>query len=503
MTLAGSDVHRARLYSAAQVRALDERAIQTAGIPGYTLMCRAASAAFQVLRERWPQAHRIAVLCGPGNNGGDGYEIARLARAAGLHVDVARVGSLPANGDAVTAHAAWVAEGGEVVEFGASFACGALSQADVIVDAIFGIGITRAVTGPAADAIAAINARRPTQGVLAVDLPSGLDADTGAVHGAAVRADVSVSFIGRKLGLYTGAGPDHAGRRAFTDLDVPAGLIAASPSLAELQSESELRLRLPRRARGAHKGAHGHALLVGGESGMAGAILLAVRGALRSGAGLVSVATRAAHAPALVSAQPEGMFHGVEEASALDALVDRADALALGPGLGTGAWSEALFERALRANKPLVLDADALNLLARTPETRLPEGSILTPHPGEAARLLGCDTAQVQRDRLAAVQALRDRFRAVIVLKGAGSIVGGERMAVCPYGNPGMGVGGSGDVLTGVIVALRAQGLDAEVAAATGVLVHALAGDRAAAGGERGMLPSDLVETLRAVVNPA
>lgn len=490
--------HRARLYSAAQVRDLDRRAIEDAGIAGYTLMQRAAQAAFEALRDRWPQARRVAVLCGPGNNGGDGYEIARLARAAGLDVVLARVGAIPGTGDAVTAHAAWVGEAGTAPEFDKSM----LEDADVIVDAIFGIGITREVTGLAAEAITAINARRVEQGALAVDVPSGLDADTGAVHGVAVRADLSVSFIGRKLGLYTGAGPDHAGHRAFADLGVPAALIEASPALADLQSEADLRAVLPRRARAAHKGTHGHALLVGGETGMAGAVLLAVRGALRSGAGLVSVATRAPHALALVGAQPEAMFHGIEHASAVDELAKRSDALALGPGLGTGVWSAALFERALRACKPLVLDADALNLLARAPSARLPAQSILTPHPGEAARLLGCDTAQVQRDRLKAAMALRARFGAVVVLKGAGSLIVGERVRLCPYGNPGMGVGGSGDVLTGVIVALLVQGLDAETAAATGVLVHALAGDRAATRGERGMIPSDLVEALRAVVNP-
>lgn len=490
--------HHVKLYSADQVRELDRRAIEDAGIPGYTLMQRAARAAFEALRDQWPQARRVAVLCGPGNNGGDGYEIARLARAAGCEVVVASVGGLPTLGDAVCAHAAWASEGGAVQAFSAAL----VADADLIVDAIFGIGLKRAVDGAAAEAIAAMNARRPQQGVLAVDLPSGLDADSGAVLGEAVRADVSVSFIARKLGLYTGAGPDHAGRRAFADLEVPQHLIEALPALAELQAEAALRTLLPRRARGAHKGRHGHALIVGGDSGMAGAILLATRGALRSGAGLVSVATRPPHALALVGAQPEGMFHGVDHASQLDELARRADAIALGPGLGTGVWSAALFERALRAGKPLVLDADALNLLARANSARLPPDTILTPHPGEAARLLGCDTAQVQADRLAAAKALRARFGAVVVLKGAGSLVVGERVQVCPYGNPGMGVGGSGDVLTGVIVALRVQGLDAESAAATGVLVHALAGDRAAQRGERGMIPSDLVEALRSVVNP-
>lgn len=497
-------VHRARLYSAAQVRELDRRAIEESGIAGYLLMQRAAGAAFEAMRMRWPQAKRIAVLCGSGNNGGDGYEIACIARAAGLQVDVASVGALPTHGEATNAHAAWVRAGGPVSPFDARFVDEALSHADVICDAIFGIGLSRNVEGPAANAIAAINARRAGQGALAIDLPSGLDADTGAVLGVAVRADISVSFIGRKLGLYVGAGPDHAGRRAFADLGVPASLIDTSPALADLMCEDDIGLALPHRARSAHKGSHGHVLLIGGDTGMAGAILLATRGAHRSGAGLVSVATRPQHALALTGVHPEAMFHGFDNAAAVDELIRRADVLGLGPGLGIGVWSAGLFDRCVRAGKPLVLDADALSLLARASATRLAPGTVLTPHPGEAARLLGTDTARVQADRIAAARALRERYPgAIVVLKGAGSIVLGERIAICPYGNPGMGVGGMGDVLTGVICGLLAQGLDPEAATATGVLVHALAGDRAAAqGGERGMLPSDLVDQLRGIVNP-
>ncbi|MGH8516392.1 MAG: NAD(P)H-hydrate epimerase, partial [Panacagrimonas sp.] len=329
---AGVNVHRARLYSAAQVRELDRHAIEDLGIPGYELMRRAAAVSFEALQQQWPKARRIAVLCGSGNNGGDGYEIARLARDAGLGVDLARVGALPSSGDAVAAHAAWTGQGGAVPVFDASFAADLMSRADVICDAIFGIGLAREITGLPAEAIAAINARRPGQGVLAVDLPSGLEADTGAVLGTAVRADVSVSFIGRKLGLYVGAGPDHAGRRAFSDLGVPASLVDASAAQCDLLCESDLPSLLPRRARSAHKGTHGHVLLIGGDTGMPGAILLAARGALRAGAGLVSVATRPAHALALTAAQPEVMFHGLDNAAGVDELIRRADVVALGPG---------------------------------------------------------------------------------------------------------------------------------------------------------------------------
>lgn len=493
-------VHRARLYSAAQVRELDRRAINEHGIPGYALMQRAARAGFETLREYWPDARRVAICCGPGNNGGDGYEIARLARAAGLQVQVFQVGRAAAVGDAVRARAAWHEDGGETQAFDPQ-ASSQLGEAEVIVDAIFGIGITREVGGAPRSAIEGINARRHGQQVLAVDLPSGLDADTGQIHGVAVRADVSLSFIGRKLGTYTGTGPDCAGRRRHDALGVPDVLLESSDARADLLDRSELRQALPPRARSAHKGRHGHVLIVGGDEGMAGAALLAARGSLRAGAGLVSLATRSAHAVALTAAQPEIMARGVDTANALDGLLDRASVIAVGPGLGLGDWSLELVERVLACGKPMVLDADALNLLARRPRMLSP-AAILTPHPAEAARLLGVSTAEVQADRLAAAEALRARYGATIVLKGAGSIVVGVRRAVCPYGNPGMGVGGSGDVLTGVIAALLAQGLSAESAARCGVMGHALAGDLVAGKGERGLLPSDLVDALRGVLNP-
>ena len=493
-------VHRAQLYSGAQVRELDRRAIEEHGIPGYTLMQRAARAAFEVLREHWPQARRVAICCGPGNNGGDGYEIARLARAAGLQVRVFEVGRPATVGDAVRARAAWQEDGGEVQAFDPQDRSG-LGEAEVIVDAIFGIGITRDVSGAARSAIEAINARGRVQRVLAIDLPSGLDADTGQIHGVAVRADVSLSFIGRKLGAYTGEGPDCVGLRCHDALGVPESLIDSSDARAELLDRSELQRTLPPRARSAHKGRHGHVLIVGGDEGMAGAALLAARGALRAGAGLVSLATRPTHAVVLTAAQPEIMARGIESACALDAPIGRASVIAVGPGLGLGDWSLALLERVLACDKPVVLDADALNLLARQPRA-LSSSAILTPHPAEAARLLGVTTAAVQADRLAAAETLQARYGATIVLKGAGSIVVGQRRAVCPYGNPGMGVGGSGDVLTGVIAALLAQGLSAESAARCGVMAHALGGDAAAGKGERGLLPSDLIAALRGVLNP-
>lgn len=491
-----NDIAR-RLYSAAQVRELDRRAIELQGIPGYTLMQRAGEACWAEIRRRWPAARQLSVVCGGGNNGGDGYVIARLARGAGLAVSLYRVGNPAGTGDAVRARADWLAGGG--TEF--VLLPGYLDGAEVIVDALFGIGLSRALDGPAAVAVDAMrSARARGAGVLAVDIPSGLDADSGRLRGAAVQADVTVSFIGRKLGVETGEGPACAGDRLFDDLGVPPETYEGLTPEATLLGEEDLARLLPRRPRAAHKGSHGHVLVVGGDTGMCGAVLLAGRAALRSGAGLVTLATRSAHAASLTAAQPELMCQGIEDPAQLRPLMERADVVAIGPGLGQDDWGLGLLAEVLDSSLPLVMDADALNLLAREPIRR--DNWVLTPHPGEAARLLKLTTPEVQRERPAAALALVRRYGGVAVLKGAGSLVAGAGLRLCDRGNPGMGVGGMGDALTGIIAALIAQGLQPEEAAGAGVLVHAMAGDLAAAGGERGLLPSDLIGQLRRVVNP-
>lgn len=488
----------ARLYSAASVRELDRRAIELHGIPGYTLMQRAAAAAWGEARSRWPDARKVVVVCGPGNNGGDGYEVARLARAAGCRVTVVECDALARRGDALTAREAWQAVG--PVQRGWSGVV--VDDATLVVDALYGIGLSRAPDGEAAAAIAAINAARQDGArVLALDVPSGLDADTGAAPGAAVIADLTVSFIAEKAGLRTGQGPALCGDLRLASLAVPAALHAGLAPVATRIDRSALAGWLPRRPRTGHKGDHGHVLLIGGDHGMAGAILLAARAALRGGAGLVTVATRASHAVALAAAQPDVMVRAVETPEALAVLIARADVVAVGPGLGREAWGQAMFDAAIASAPPKVVDADALNALAAAPQRR--EDWLLTPHPGEAGRLLGIATADVQRDRYAAIRALRARYGGTVVLKGAGSLVHGPaHLRLCPYGNPGMGVGGMGDVLTGLCAALVAQGLDLEDAAAAAVTAHALAGDQVAERGERGLIASDVVEALRAQVNP-
>jgi NAD(P)H-hydrate epimerase len=243
-------------------------------------------------------------------------------------------------------------------------------------------------------------------------------------------------------------------------------------------------------------------LCIGGELGTGGAVMLAADAALRCGAGLVSVATRAPHVAALLARRPEAMARAVESQDEIDPMLARASVIVLGPGLGQGDWGRALYRRALRADRPLVLDADALNLLAAG-DARAPPGSVLTPHPGEAARLLGAAVAQVQADRFAAAAELADQYDCVVVLKGAGSLVAapGRRPRVIAAGNPGMAVGGMGDLLSGCIGALCAQGLDGFDAACCGSLLHAAAGDTAARGGERGLLPGDLLDAMRLWAN--
>ena len=492
------------LRTVSEVRELERLAIVHGGLPDAELMDRAGRAGFRALARRWPGVRRIAVVCGPGNNGGDGLALARRAREAGLEVRVLRAGDRRRPGpEAGAMHHALRAAGG----FTEPFAAAALRGPGVIVDALFGAGLARTVHGEPAAAIEAMNAAPAP--VLALDVPSGLDPDTGRVRGVAVRASLTVTFVARKRGLCTGEGPEHCGGIEVDVLGIPPSIFECVPAAARCLDYDTLPERsrhLGPRPRGAHKGSHGHVLVVGGERGFAGAARLAAEGAVRVGAGLVSVAVREVHAAGVSTARPEIMGHGVEEEAALEALAERATVIAAGPGLGREAWGRRMFARVLALPpRPLVVDADALNhLAAMGPAAPRREDWILTPHPGEAARLLGVSAAEVQADRFAAAAAIRGRYGGVCVLKGAGTIVdsGGAPVGVCVNGNPGMATGGTGDVLTGVTAGLAAQGLDLAAAAALGVCVHGKAGDRAARGGERGLLAGDLVAELRGLVNP-
>lgn len=492
------------IYSAAQVAAFDRQLIDDFGVPGFTLMQRAASAAYVALMQRWPKAGRLCVFCGPGNNGGDGYLIARLALEGGWQVQLySLVATKSLRGDAARARTAFEASGGEVEVFG-----DAPVDADVIVDALLGTGLSRDVEGSFAEAISRINnARAAGAGVLSVDVASGIDATTGRRWNVAVSADVTATFIGLKTGLLTGEGPGYCGEVVFNDLDAPRDLYAdTEPTACRMMDDLQQRLLAPRMAH-AHKGDHGRVLCMGGNRGFGGAIRMTAEAALRSGAGLVSVLCHSDHAGVMSQIRPELMCQGViyqgEAADAsVQARIDWASVLAVGPGLGKDHWGQSLFHQAMDSTLPLVVDADALNLLA---DASRPRGNwVLTPHPGEAARLLGKNTADINRDRIACALELARRYDAVVVLKGAGSLVATpSRLWLCAAGNPGMASGGMGDLLTGIIAGLIAQGLILADAATLGVWVHARAADEVARSqGQRGMLAMDLLPALIRQVNP-
>jgi len=465
-------------------------------------MQRAGRAAFESLLQHWPSARTITVCCGKGNNAGDGYVVAALAREAGLRVELLQLGDAgQLAGDAALARDRAVALGVTITTVWPSAPAG-----DVVVDALLGTGLRGGLAAPFAEAVRWINdARRP---VLALDLPTGVDADTGAATDPAVRADVTVMFIGRKLGLYTGAGVALAGVREFAGLGVAAEVYRQVPGspLLEYASLGPSR-RLRPRDRGAYKQSFGHVVVIGGDLSMGGAPLMAGEAALRVGAGLVSLVTRAAHRPAILARRPEIMVVDADDAFARSAALERASCLVVGPGLGREPWGEALLREAVALGKPTVLDADGLQGVAAL--GLVPTGPVVgTPHPGEAAALLRSTSAAVQADRPVAVRALAQRLRGVAVLKGAGTLVAdasgreaAELLGVCAHGNPGMASAGMGDVLSGVIGGLLAQGLAPADAAVAGVCLHSLAADHAAARlGEPSLLATDLLEPIIAIL---
>nr|VFK51652.1 MAG: NAD(P)H-hydrate epimerase [Candidatus Kentron sp. TUN]VFK53629.1 MAG: NAD(P)H-hydrate epimerase [Candidatus Kentron sp. TUN] len=489
------------LYSAKEVRELDRIAIQDFGIPGSVLMDRAGFSSFQAMRQQWPNARYIRILCGIGNNGGDGFVIARYAKQAGFNVKVYTVGETSRlTGDARGAFEAMLSTGVTPEAFQA----GALDNADVVVDALFGTGLDREITGPWAEAIEAIN--RSSSPTLAVDIPSGLHSDTGRVLGYATRADLTVTFIGLKQGMFTGKGRDLCGDLLFDDLDVPDQVYQRfKPGARRIDYDTE-QYHLTSRARSAHKGDFGHVLVIGGDTGFAGAVKMAGEAAARVGAGLVSIATRRIHAAIIGIGCPELMCHGIETTTDLDGLLTRATVLAIGPGLGQSPWGRGMIESVIQTDLPLIIDADGLNLLAASPYefNNHRGGQVLTPHPGEAGRLLNCTTAEIQEDRFKAVRDLVTRFGGTAILKGSGTLIfdEGADLCVASDGNPGMATGGMGDVLTGVIAGLMAQGMTIPDAARLGVCLHGRAADMEANSGERGMLAGDLMPRLRGLANP-
>jgi NAD(P)H-hydrate epimerase len=485
------------LYQATQIRSIELMAKDELGLSEDELMDRAGSSAFSTLCHLYPEVRSIAVFCGSGNNAGDGYVLARLVQEKGYSVIVNQYKTIE-NLPPTARHAALQA-------LAAGVPCQCIddpidSEVELIVDALLGIGIKGQVQGPLAIAINQINdAKLP---VLSLDVPSGLDADSGQVMGVSVIASHTVTFIGYKLGLMTLDGPDHCGEIICHNLQLEKGLATIEPA-AYLLDDNLNKILLPRRLKNSHKGRFGHVLIIGGGYGMPGSVFMAANAALRVGAGIVTIATRPEYANQVLPSLPEAMIYGIDEAQELSTLIDKATVCIIGPGLGVDEWAKVLFASALASQLPMIIDASALGLLAQNPQHD--DNWILTPHPGEAASLLNCTTAEIQNDRYQAVIRLQDLYGGNIILKGVGTLVATDdsEIYLCNAGNPGMASAGMGDALSGVIAGLVAQGLLLADAAKLGPWLHAKAGDAAAAKqGERGLVATDLMPYLQRLVNP-
>jgi len=482
------------LYTAEQTRAIDRDAIERQGIPGPELMARAAEAVCRLIQKEYPEIERLVVYAGIGNNAGDGYLVARRMQDLGKSVRIVQL--VP--GESLQGDAGAACEEATRAEVPMqSFAEANSIDEDLVVDALLGTGLSRPVEGDWAEAVDHIN--QSNAGVVSVDIPSGLDADTGVADPHTVRADHTVTFIARKRGLYTADGPDCAGWVTYDDLEVESDNFSA----VVLCDWAEIRRDLPRRRRSSHKNEFGHVLVIGGHVGYQGAAELCGITALRCGSGLVSL-VQPPEALKMRSPMPELMCHAVANRRALRDLVGRASVIAIGPGLGQDAWAQDMLGAVLEMSLPRVIDADALRLLAADPCKNSSGDWVLTPHPGEAAALLDTKTAEVQKDRFSAVGRIQETYGGVVVLKGCGTLVadidGG--IGVCAGGNPGMATAGMGDVLTGVIASLIGQGLDIGPAALAGACLHAAAGDLACERGMHGMTASDLLPHLRALSDP-
>ena len=485
------------LYTTAGVRALEMAALKRD--PGAKLMERAGLAAAELARELCGKgAHRVLVLAGPGNNGGDAFEAATHLKRSRYGVDLVFAGDkakLPH--DAAEALAKWQRADGRLLQ-----AIPSGTRYDLVIDGLFGIGLVRPIGGAVAELIRAANALPGPR--LALDIASGINADTGAVMGAAFRATHTITFLAGKPGLYTLDGPDHCGEIRVASLDLDA--VALAPPEGRLVTGAIVAAPLLARPRNFHKGLAGSLAIVGGTAGMVGAALLAGRAAIKLGAGKVFLGLLADHAPQVDPAQPELMLRKPDELLSEVPLT----AVAAGPGLGTDAAAQRLLAQALRLEIPAVLDADALNLVAaygvlQSAVQSRKAPTLMTPHPAECARLLGCSTAEIQADRVAAAKRTATKFRAMVALKGNGTVIASPdgHWWVNASGNSGMASAGMGDVLTGIVGALAAQGLDAADALIAGVHVHGAAADALAARGTGpvGLTAGELIDDARRIAN--
>jgi ADP-dependent NAD(P)H-hydrate dehydratase / NAD(P)H-hydrate epimerase len=507
-----------RVLTSVEMAAVDRAARRKAGVPGLLLMEHAAAGCVALLSERFPGWRRVAVVCGPGNNGGDGLAIARLAAAEGLEPQVFSLAA-PERflGDARENARAWIGRGGRIRRLAGARSFEDLEQAlgrcDGVIDALFGTGLSRPLSGPAARLVRRINgSARP---ILSVDVPSGLSGDATSPSGPVIGATVTAAIAAPKICHVVAPAREFCGEVVVVDIGIPEELIEIPRHRVHLVGSDAVARALPRRPDDSHKGDFGHVAVVAGSIGKAGAAVLAARAALRGGAGLVTVLVPESIEPRITPALPEAMTlplaeeHGALAAEAADealAFLAGCDAIVLGPGLSTSESARRAVRRiVLSSTAPLVLDADGLNNFAGDLRAlaRRRGPIVLTPHPGEAARLLRTRSRLIQADRIAAVREIARRARAVAVLKGAGTLVASAdgEVFVNPTGGPVLATAGSGDVLSGLLGALLAGPFEAIDAAVCGVFLHGAAGDRVAqARGDRGAMASDFAEALPEVM---
>jgi hydroxyethylthiazole kinase-like uncharacterized protein yjeF len=482
------------LFTGIAAKQIDQIVINEFGHQGLDLMTRAGQFAFHKIRQRLAkQAGPIEMLlmCGPGNNGGDGYVIGRCALDARWTVKLLAFGA-PKSADARQAAEQFKVAGGDIAS---ADSWPNLYQPDVVVDALLGVGISGVPRSAMACAIETANKLDALK--VAIDVPSGIDADTGFAYQESFKADLTISFMVEKIGLRTGPAMNYVGDITVDDLGIdPQAIEQVAPCANLLRPSKELRHKLLRQP-DSHKGSYGHVVIAGGDNGMLGATLLAGRAALRCGSGKVHILSTQAHLDMPALGCPELMSQVFIENDI--SLVQQASVVVLGPGLGLLDWGQQVFNSLIDLSKPMVIDADALSLLSKTAARRTKSPWVLTPHPGEAARLLGCSNAEIQKDRLSAALKIAKQYDCVCVLKGVGTLIagGGGLPVLCDRGNAGMASAGMGDVLSGMIAAFIGLGIEPRQAAELAVYLHASAADEVVHNSAQAcLIASDVINQL-------
>ena len=491
------------LFNASEIKQIEQQATKSSETSVYQLMEKAGLASWLYINKYWPDAQNITIICGNGNNAGDGFVLARIAVKEGKSVQIISVdATADYKGDALTAYELMQEHGIETKAYDHLL----LDDQELIVDAILGTGLKGCLRKNFQKVIEEVNAYAENSGtpVFSVDIPSGLESDTGFKNPVAINADRTLTFVAQKSGMVTGYARACCGVIELDELGIKSETQNLGSPTAWINDADALIDSLPKRSNVSHKGDHGHLLLVGGDYGYGGAILMSAIAAARCGAGMLTILTRDAHVAPILTQCPEAMIRSVTGADdpALGTILSNVDAVVIGPGLGQEEWGNGLLEFICSTELPLLVDADALNIISVHKKTS--DHWVMTPHPGEAARLLGIERSEVQKDRYGAVRELQNSYSGVAVLKGAGTLIadGNQSITVCNEGNPGMASAGMGDILSGVIGSLLAQGIEVSLAARIGVALHARAGDLAAMKGQKGLMATDLIDPLRLLVNP-